>query len=73
VHGVSIVATDAGELILPWLIVVSQQIPLSRLADLVVPYPTLGEHMKNLVASYYNSALINRHGPRLEGILARMR
>jgi pyruvate/2-oxoglutarate dehydrogenase complex dihydrolipoamide dehydrogenase (E3) component len=73
VHGVSIVATNAGELILPWLIVVSQQIPLSRLADLVVPYPTLGEHMKNLVASYYNSALINRHGPSLEGILARMR
>lgn len=73
VLGVSIVASNAGELILPWLIVVSQQIPLSRLADLVVPYPTLGEHMKNLVASYYNSALPSRRAPRLEGILARMR
>ncbi len=73
VLGVSIVAANAGELILPWLIVVSQEIPLSRLADLVVPYPTLGEHMKNLIASYYDSAPVNRRGPPLEGILARMR
>jgi pyruvate/2-oxoglutarate dehydrogenase complex dihydrolipoamide dehydrogenase (E3) component len=73
VLGVSIVAPNAGELILPWIIVVSEEIPLSHLADLVVPYPTLGEHMKHVVASYYNSASFNRRTPALEGLLARLR
>jgi pyruvate/2-oxoglutarate dehydrogenase complex dihydrolipoamide dehydrogenase (E3) component len=73
VLGVSMVAPNASELILSWGIMVSEEIPLSRLADLTMPYPTFGEHMKRIAASYYSRALFNRRRELEIGVLARLR
>jgi pyruvate/2-oxoglutarate dehydrogenase complex dihydrolipoamide dehydrogenase (E3) component len=73
VLGVSMVAPGASELILPWNLVISEAIPLENLADLVVPYPTLGEHMKRATATYYGRALFSRRSALTTGILARLR
>jgi pyruvate/2-oxoglutarate dehydrogenase complex dihydrolipoamide dehydrogenase (E3) component len=73
VLGVSMVAPNASELILPWGIMVSEEIPLSRLADLTVPYPSFGEHMKRIAASYYSRTLFNGRRELEIGILARLR
>ena len=60
VLGVAMVAPNAGELIIPWVLAVSEEIPLSQLAGLIVPYPSLGEHMKRLTANYYGSTLFGQ-------------
>lgn len=73
VLGVSMVAPNAAELIVPWILAISEGIPLSHLAGLIMPYPSLGEHMKRLTASYYSSPLFNRREPQSTQVLAGLR
>src|SRR5262249_26313724 len=71
VLGASIVAPGAGELIQPWILAVSERLKLSALANLIVPYPTLGDHMKRVAASYYAPAVFGRRARLLVGLLSR--
>jgi pyruvate/2-oxoglutarate dehydrogenase complex dihydrolipoamide dehydrogenase (E3) component len=72
VLGAEIVAPNAGELILPWAIAIAEGIPLSRLAELVVPYPTLGDHIKRITGAYYAPRLFSKSAKRLVSVLARL-
>ncbi len=49
--GVSLVAPQAGELILPWAMAIAENIGLAQLAALPVPGPGLGEHIRRAVAA----------------------
>jgi pyruvate/2-oxoglutarate dehydrogenase complex dihydrolipoamide dehydrogenase (E3) component len=69
--GASIVAPNAGEIILPWVMAVSQRLKLSQVANFVVPYPTLGDHMKRVAAGYYAPTLFGRRARLLAGLLSR--
>lgn len=71
VLGATIVAPNAGELILPWIMAVSQNLKLSALANLVVPYPTLSDNMKRVTGSYYAPQLFGRRARLLVGLLSR--
>jgi len=51
--GTSIVGAHAGELILPWVLAIRQKLRIGAMADLIVPYPTLGEVSKRAAGSYY--------------------
>ena len=51
--GASIVGAHAGELILPWVLAIRQKLKIGALADLIVPYPTLGEVSKRAAGSYF--------------------
>ncbi len=69
--GASIVAPSAGELILPWVMAISEDIRLSHLASLIVPYPTLGDHIKRAAAAYYAPEHEENRVPFVSAALAR--
>lgn len=65
--GCDIVAAHAGELILPWVLAVQEKMAISKMANLIAPYPTLGEISKRVAGSYYAPLLFS---PRTKKIVA---
>jgi pyruvate/2-oxoglutarate dehydrogenase complex dihydrolipoamide dehydrogenase (E3) component len=59
VLGATIVAPHAGELIALWGLVISRRLPLSAVAGMIVPYPTLSELSKRAAGSYYKPRLFS--------------
>jgi len=53
VVGVSIIGRQAGELINFWTFVIANGVKLSKIAQMVAAYPTLGEINKRVVGNYY--------------------
>jgi pyruvate/2-oxoglutarate dehydrogenase complex dihydrolipoamide dehydrogenase (E3) component len=51
--GASIVGGQAGELIAPWVLAVSQGLKISAFANVVLPYPTLSEIGKRAAITNY--------------------
>jgi pyruvate/2-oxoglutarate dehydrogenase complex dihydrolipoamide dehydrogenase (E3) component len=70
--GASIVGAHAGELILPWVLAIRQRLKISALADVIVPYPTLGEVSKRAAGSYYAAKLFSLRTRWLVRQLARL-
>ncbi len=70
VLGASILASHAGELILPWLMAVKNGTRLSAMAGMVVPYPTLSEASKRAAGAYFTPALFSRRTRLLVRILS---
>jgi pyruvate/2-oxoglutarate dehydrogenase complex dihydrolipoamide dehydrogenase (E3) component len=69
--GAAILGAGAGELILPWVLAISQRLKIGALADLVVPYPTRGEAGKRAAGSFYTPRLFSPRTRRLVRLLAR--
>lgn len=65
VQGCSIVGPSAGELILPWILAVQQNMHISKLATLIAPYPTLSEISKRVAGSYYTERLFSSRTRRI--------
>ncbi|PIQ43585.1 MAG: dihydrolipoamide dehydrogenase [Gammaproteobacteria bacterium CG11_big_fil_rev_8_21_14_0_20_46_22] len=65
VQGCSIVGHNAGELILPWILAVQQNMPISKLATVIAPYPTLSEISKRVAGSYYAERLFSSRTQRI--------
>ena len=59
--GATIVGRNAGELILPWVLAIDRGLKIGAMANIIAPYPTLGEVSKRVAGSYYTNALF---GPR---------
>lgn len=57
--GVSIIGANAGELILPWGLLIEKKLKIRALADLIVPYPTLSEINKKVASSFYTPFLFS--------------
>jgi pyruvate/2-oxoglutarate dehydrogenase complex dihydrolipoamide dehydrogenase (E3) component len=51
--GVSIVGHNAGDLIAMWTLAISSKKKISAIANLVLPYPTLGEAGKRAAVTFY--------------------
>lgn len=51
--GASIVGAQAGELIQTWALVIANRQKVSAVANMVAPYPTLGEINKRAAGQYY--------------------
>ncbi|MEM9270417.1 MAG: FAD-dependent oxidoreductase, partial [Pseudomonadota bacterium] len=51
--GASIVGKQAGELIQVWALVIANKLKISAVANMVAPYPTLGEINKRVAGQYY--------------------
>jgi len=58
--GATIVGPHAGELILPWVMTISQKTKLSAVASLIAPYPTLAEVSKRAAGAYFTPTLFSR-------------
>jgi pyruvate/2-oxoglutarate dehydrogenase complex dihydrolipoamide dehydrogenase (E3) component len=55
--GAGIVGANAGELIAPWALAISQGLTVRALMDTVLPYPTMSETAKRAALSYYTPKL----------------
>jgi len=57
--GATIVGPNAGELILPWVMAVSERWKIGRMAGMMAPYPTLSEAGKRAAGSWYAPKLFS--------------
>jgi pyruvate/2-oxoglutarate dehydrogenase complex dihydrolipoamide dehydrogenase (E3) component len=58
--GATIVGYKAGELILPWVMAISQKMKMSAMAGLVAAYPTMSEVSKRAASAYFTPTLFSR-------------
>jgi pyruvate/2-oxoglutarate dehydrogenase complex dihydrolipoamide dehydrogenase (E3) component len=59
VYGVSILAPHAGELLLPWIMIIREKKTLRSLTDCIVPYPTYSELSKRIAGEFYAPKLFS--------------
>lgn len=69
--GAGIVGPQAGELILPWVLALRRRLKVGAMAELIAPYPTLGETGKRAAGSYFAPKLFSARTRRLVRFLAR--
>jgi pyruvate/2-oxoglutarate dehydrogenase complex dihydrolipoamide dehydrogenase (E3) component len=69
--GASIAGPHAGELIQPWVLAMSSNLKISALANMIAPYPTLGEASKRAAGSFYTPSLFSERTRRIVRFLRR--
>ena len=57
--GATIVAPHAGEMIGLWGLAISRKLPLSAIAGMIAPYPTMAELSKRVAGSYFTPKLFS--------------
>jgi pyruvate/2-oxoglutarate dehydrogenase complex dihydrolipoamide dehydrogenase (E3) component len=57
--GATILAPEAGELIQPWVLALGSGLKIGAFANMIAPYPTLGEIGKRAAGKYYLPKLMN--------------
>ncbi|MBK1657989.1 hypothetical protein CKO45_07065 [Paracraurococcus ruber] len=67
--GASILAPRAGEMAGTYGLMIGRKLPLSALAGLVLPYPTLAEGGKRAAGEFYTPKLLSPAVKRLVGLL----
>ncbi|MGP1253856.1 MAG: dihydrolipoyl dehydrogenase family protein [Kiloniellales bacterium] len=70
--GASIVGPQAGELIQPWVLAMSNGLKISAMAQVIAPYPTLGEVSKRAAGSFYTPKLFGERTKKLVRFLLRL-
>jgi pyruvate/2-oxoglutarate dehydrogenase complex dihydrolipoamide dehydrogenase (E3) component len=71
VLGAQIVASRAGDLILPWVMAVAARTNVRTMAGVVVPYPTVAEIGKRAAGSFFEPALSSARTRGIVRFLAR--
>ena len=71
VLGAGIVGPQAGELIQLWSLVISKKLKLGDVANLILPYPTLGEVNKRAAGSFFLPKLFSPLTRKIVWFLAR--
>jgi pyruvate/2-oxoglutarate dehydrogenase complex dihydrolipoamide dehydrogenase (E3) component len=69
--GATILGAHAGELIHVWVLAISQGLNIKALANMIAPYPTLGEISKRAAGSFYTPKLFSKRTKRLVRFLSR--
>ncbi|HSA81107.1 MAG TPA: FAD-dependent oxidoreductase, partial [Geminicoccaceae bacterium] len=72
VLGATIVGPRAGELIQPWILAIQERIKIGRIAQMIAPYPTLGEINKRVAGSYFTPALLSERTRKVVRFLQRL-
>ena len=68
--GAGLVGFHAGELLQPWVLAIGQGLKISAMANIIAPYPTMGEVNKRAAGGYYTPALFSNRTRRLVRFLA---
>jgi len=71
VLGAGVVGAHAGELIQTWVLAMTQNIKIGAVAQMIAPYPTLGEVNKRAASSFYTPALFSERTRKIVRFLAR--
>jgi len=69
--GASIAGPRAGELLQPWVLAIGQGLKVGAVANMIAPYPTLGEASKRAAGSYYTPSLFGARTRKLVRFLQR--
>jgi len=69
--GCGIAGSSAGELIQTWVLAMDRKIKIGALAQMVAPYPTLGEVTKRAAGSFFTASLFSERTRRIVRFLAR--
>lgn len=69
--GATILGASAGELIQPWCLAIAARMKLKAIAEMIAPYPTLGEASKRAAGSFYAPLLFGPRTRFLVRLLAR--
>jgi pyruvate/2-oxoglutarate dehydrogenase complex dihydrolipoamide dehydrogenase (E3) component len=72
VVGAGILAPHAGEMISQWTLAIAGGTKLSKLAGLIVPYPTRSEAAKRAVGSFFAPKLFSARTKTLVRLLSRL-
>ena len=72
VVGAGIAGEGAGDLLVPWQLVLAGKASLKDMAQLVVPYPTLSEVSKRAAGSYFAPKLFGTWSRRAVSLLKRL-
>lgn len=70
--GVSIIGPQAGELIAVWTLMINQGSKIGAMAQVISPYPTLGEISKRAAGSWYTPTLFSEKTKRMVRWLAKL-
>ncbi len=70
VLGAGICAPHAGEMIGAWTLAIARNIPLSAMAGMIIPYPTLAETGKRAAGTFYAEKLFS---PKTRGLVRLLR
>jgi pyruvate/2-oxoglutarate dehydrogenase complex dihydrolipoamide dehydrogenase (E3) component len=70
--GAGVLAPHAGEMAGMFGLMIGRKLPLSALAGLVLPYPTLAEAAKRAAGDFYAPKLLSSFSKRLVGLLWRL-
>jgi len=66
------VGAQAGELIQPWILAISQKMKIGAMAQVIAPYPTLGEANKRAAGAYYTPSLFSPRTRKVVRLLAKL-
>ena len=69
--GAAVVGPQAGELIQTWILAISQKLKVGAVAQMIAPYPTLGEISKRAAGSYFVPKLFSDRTKAIVRFLAR--
>ncbi|MDJ0948334.1 MAG: mercuric reductase [Alphaproteobacteria bacterium] len=72
VLGASIAGPHAGELLQPWILAINEGLKIGALANLIAPYPTLGEVNKRVAGAYFTPSLFSDRTRKVVGLLQRL-
>ncbi|QDQ40862.1 mercuric reductase [Legionella geestiana] len=71
--GVTVVGSNAGELILPWVMAIRERKTLRCFTDVIAPYPTLSELSKRVAGEFYKPRLFSEKTRWLVRLLQKIR
>jgi pyruvate/2-oxoglutarate dehydrogenase complex dihydrolipoamide dehydrogenase (E3) component len=64
--GAAIVGAGAGELIHPWVLAIASGLKIGAMAQMIAPYPTLGEINKRAAGAHFTPSVF---GPRMKAVV----
>lgn len=70
--GASLVGPQAGELIAVWTLMINQGLKIGAMAQVIAPYPTLGEISKRAAGAWYTPSLFSEKTRRLVRWLSKL-
>jgi len=69
--GVGIVGPQAGELIQVWGLAIGTGLKIGKIANMIAPYPTLGEANKRIAGEFFTPALFGGKARKIVNFLAK--
>jgi len=69
--GCTIVGPHAGELIQPWILAIRSRLKIGAMAEMISPYPTLGEAGKRAAGNFFAPLLFSERTKAIVGFLRR--